>query len=144
MDGSSCGQIYGGIGDEGGKEGQKELLQLPPKQQLLHPLAAPPPAWTSQLVTLLLETGSESTVEQQPQEQQQQFETEEKEMVVDAGRAMVELGTREEEQKELLQLPPKQPPKQQQLQAPAQPPAVEDAGRHEHPAGESFLPFGPD
>ena len=60
-------------------EEQEESLQLPlEQQQQLQPPAAPPPVWTSQLVFLLLETGSESTAHQQPQVQQVQFETREK------------------------------------------------------------------
>ena len=66
----------------------------------------------TQLVTPVLETGSESTAQQQ-QQQQQQFKTEKS--------FMVELERRAEEQEELLQLSLNQ---QQQLQPPAAPPRV--------------------
>ena len=59
-------------------EEQKELLQLPLKQQQLQPPVAPPPVWTSQLVIPLLKTGSESTAQKPPHMQQRQLETGEK------------------------------------------------------------------
>ena len=74
----------------------------------------------SQIVLPLLATGSDSTAQQQPQQQpppqQQQFKTE----VVVVRRDEVELESRGEQRKKLLQLPLKQ----QQLQPPAAPPPV--------------------
>ena len=138
-------------------------MQLPLKQQLLQPPAAPPPVWKSQLVIPLLETGSESTAQQQLQEQQQQqFETEGQSVVVDEGNTRVEVETGEKGWLDNLVVKLNY---ESSLScfvgaAAAEPidlwtrsgigtrwlVAVEDAGRgrHKHPDGECFPPLAPD
>ena len=144
---------------DAGKEQHDDLLQLPTKQQQQQqPPAAPPPVWKSQLVTPLLETGSESTAQQQPQEQQQQFETKGQGMVVD-GKFFVEFKTGEKGWLDGLVVKLNlEPYLSCSMGAAAAEPidmwaragigtrwlvAMEDAGcgRHGHPGREPFPPF---
>ena len=127
------------------EEQEEELLQLPLKQQQqLQPPSAPSPAWTSQLVFPMLETGIERTAQQQPQGQQEKFETGEK--------RWLENSVVKRDYEQYLSC---------SVGAPAAEPidvwgrvgvgprglvAVENAGcgRHGHPGGEPFPPFAPD